>query len=46
MARIWDKFLTGGDRAVWEASGYGINNGLGRRPALLVVDMSYGLTGA
>lgn len=45
MARIWEEFLTADDRAVWDASGYGVNTGFGQRPALLVVDMSYGFTG-
>src|SRR5262249_49792391 len=45
MPRVWDKFLTPEDRAVFEASGYGVNIGFGRRPALLIVDMSYGFTG-
>jgi nicotinamidase-related amidase len=45
MARVWDKFLTAQDRAVFEASGYGVNIGFGERPALLIVDMSYGFTG-
>jgi len=45
MAQVWDKFLTARDKGVWKASGYGINNGFGQRPALLVVDMSYGFTG-
>ncbi len=45
MARVWDKFLTAQDKAVFEASGYGAKIGFGQRPALLVVDMSYGFTG-
>jgi maleamate amidohydrolase len=45
MDRIWDKFLTERDRAVFAASGYGSLSGLGGRPALLVIDVSYGFTG-
>lgn len=45
MARVWDKFLTAQDKIAFEASGYGVNIGFGRRPALLIVDMSYGFTG-
>ena len=45
MDRIWDKFLTDRDRAVFAASGYGTLSGFGRRPALLVIDVSYGFTG-
>lgn len=45
MARIWDPFLTERDRAVLLAAGYGQRAGLGKRPALLVIDVSYGFTG-
>ncbi|MEW5421154.1 isochorismatase family protein [Amorphus sp. 3PC139-8] len=45
MARIWDRFLTERDREVLEAAGYGTSAGFGARPALLVVDISYGFTG-
>lgn len=45
MARVWEKFLTERDRAVVEAAGYGTLAGFGERPALLVVDVSYGFTG-
>jgi hypothetical protein len=43
--RIWEKFLTDRDRAVFAASGYGSNAGFGKKPALLVIDVSYGFTG-
>jgi nicotinamidase-related amidase len=43
--KIWDRFLTGRDRAVIEAAGYGAPAGLGDRPALLVVDMTYNFCG-
>ena len=43
--RIWDKFLTERDKAVFEASGYGIQGGFGDRPALLVIDVNYNFTG-
>jgi maleamate amidohydrolase len=45
VARVWDKFVTDRDRAVFAASGYGTHGGFGRRPALLIVDVSYGFTG-
>ena len=45
MGRIWDKFLTDRDRAVFAAAGYGSHGGFGNRPALLVIDVSYGFTG-
>lgn len=41
----WDEFLTTQDRAVFGASGYGARQGIGKRPALLVVDVSYGFCG-
>lgn len=43
--RIWDRFLTDQDRAVHAASGYGARGGFGRRPALVVVDVTYSFTG-
>ncbi len=43
--RIWDKFLTERDKAVFEASGYGADGGYGERPALLVIDVNYNFTG-
>jgi nicotinamidase-related amidase len=43
--RIWDKYLSARDREILRASGYGQRGGLGRRPAVLVVDMHYNFTG-
>jgi len=45
MERIWDKFLTERDKAVFKAAGYGAHAGFGKRPALLIIDVSYGFTG-
>lgn len=45
MERVWDRFLTERDKAVIAAAGYGGLAGLGARPALLIVDVSYGFTG-
>src|ERR1043165_9903220 len=39
--RIWDKFLTESDKAVFAASGYGALQGFGKRPALLIIDVNY-----
>src|ERR671923_1855 len=36
--RIWDKFLTERDKAVFAAGGFGARAGFGERPALLVHD--------
>ena len=41
----WDKYLTDEDRAVVELSGYASRGGLGAKPALLVVDATYGFCG-
>lgn len=45
MGRVWDAFLTERDRAVLAAAGYGTRAGFGKRPALLVIDVSYGFAG-
>ncbi len=42
---IWNDFLTDRDKAVFEASGYGARGGFGKRPALLVIDVSYAFCG-
>ncbi len=44
-ARPWELLLTDEDRAVLAAGGFGRRGGLGRRPALLVVDAQYGFVG-
>jgi maleamate amidohydrolase len=45
VEKVWDKFLTDRDRAVFAASGYGTHGGFGQKPALLIIDVSYGFTG-
>jgi nicotinamidase-related amidase len=42
---IWNKFLTERDKQVFAAAGYGARAGFGKRPALLVIDVSYAFTG-
>lgn len=42
---IWDSFVPADDKAVYDAAGYGERGSLGERPALLVVDVTYGFTG-
>ena len=44
-ARIWDKFLTERDKAVFAAGGFGARAGFGKRPALLVVDVNWAFCG-
>ena len=43
--RIWDKYLTERDKAVFKTSGFGARGGFGKRPALLIIDVSYGFAG-
>jgi maleamate amidohydrolase len=43
--RIWDQYLTERDKQVFKASGFGAKGGFGKRPALLVIDVSYGFAG-
>jgi nicotinamidase-related amidase len=43
--RVWDGFLTKRDKDVFAAAGYGVRAGFGNRPALLIIDVSYGFCG-
>ena len=43
--RIWDQYLTERDKQVFKASGFGAKGGFGKRPALLIIDVSYGFAG-
>tara|TARA_A100001037_G_C15144537_1_gene635563 strand:+ start:1559 stop:2305 length:747 start_codon:yes stop_codon:yes gene_type:complete len=45
VERIWNKFLTERDKQVFEKSGFGAEAGFGKRPALLVIDVSYNFCG-
>lgn len=42
---IWDDVITERDKEVYRAAGYGERGGLGSRPALLVIDVTYNFTG-
>lgn len=42
---IWDDILTERDKRVFAKAGFGRKQGLGKRPALLVIDMNYNFTG-
>lgn len=46
MPRPWDGLISAADRAVYEAAGFGQPTGLGKRPALLVIDVQYRTTGS
>ena len=43
--RIWDKFLTERDKAVFAQGGFGARQGFGKRPALLVIDVNWAFCG-
>lgn len=43
--RVWDRFLTEQDQAVFPAGGWGRRLQPGSRPALLVIDVTYGFCG-
>lgn len=43
--RIWDRFLTERDKAVFAAGGFGARAGFGKRPGLLVVDVNWAFCG-
>jgi maleamate amidohydrolase len=43
--RVWDKFLTERDKAVFGSAGYGVRQGFGKRPALIVIDVNYAFCG-
>ena len=43
--RVWDKFLTNRDKQVFKAAGYGQTSGMGKRPAVIVIDVNYNFTG-
>ena len=43
--RIWDKYLTERDKQVFKTSGFGARGGFGKRPSLLIIDVSYGFAG-
>jgi maleamate amidohydrolase len=42
---IWNKYLTEEDKAIFAAAGWQSQMGFGERPALLVIDVSYGFAG-
>ena len=43
--RVWDRFLTARDKAVFAAAGYAQPQGFGQRPALVVIDVNYNFCG-
>jgi nicotinamidase-related amidase len=45
MKRVWDDFLTERDQHIFANAGYGVRQGFGQRPALIVVDTNYNFVG-
>jgi maleamate amidohydrolase len=43
--RIWDQFLTERDKQVFAKAGFGAKGGFGKRPAFLIIDISWGFAG-
>lgn len=41
----WDKYLSEQDRRVYTQAGFGQRGGIGERPALVIIDVTYGFTG-
>ena len=46
MKRPWDGIISEADLAVYRAAGFGKPSGLGKRPALLVIDVQYRTVGS
>lgn len=45
MASIWEKYLDERDSKIYSGAGLGTMYGIGKKPALLIVDVQYGFTG-
>jgi maleamate amidohydrolase len=45
MKHVWDDFLTERDKSIFAGAGYGVRQGFGQRPALIVVDTNYNFVG-
>src|SRR5258708_568926 len=45
MKRVWDDFLTERDQSIFAGAGYGVRQGFGQRPALVIVDTNYTFVG-
>ncbi|WHZ00918.1 isochorismatase family protein [Neobacillus sp. YX16] len=45
MARVWEKYLDERDLKIYSGAGLGTMYGLGKKPALLIIDVQYGFTG-
>ncbi|QQK74707.1 isochorismatase family protein [Salicibibacter cibarius] len=45
MATVWDQYLDERDSEVYSKAGFGRQNGIGQKPALVIVDVTYGFAG-
>ncbi|RFU70506.1 isochorismatase family protein [Peribacillus saganii] len=45
MSNTWDKYLDPRDSKIYSGAGLGTTYGLGKNPALIIVDVQYGFTG-
>lgn len=45
MNRIWDNYLDERDKKVYQGAGLGKKMGIGKKTALIIVDVQYGFTG-
>lgn len=45
MSRPWDKIIPEEEQRAYNAAGFGRSSGLGRRPALLIIDVQYRTVG-
>ncbi|WP_311030507.1 isochorismatase family protein [Mesorhizobium koreense] len=45
MTRPWDKIISEEEQRAYNAAGFGRSSGLGRRPALLIIDVQYRTVG-
>jgi maleamate amidohydrolase len=43
--RPWDRYVTDDEKRAYDAAGFGRSAGIGRRPALLIIDVQYRTTG-
>ncbi|HBP28006.1 MAG: isochorismatase family protein [Advenella sp.] len=45
IKRPWDDLITNADKAAYATAGFGGSGGMGKHPALLIIDMQYRTTG-
>ncbi|HEY8695317.1 MAG TPA: isochorismatase family protein [Chloroflexota bacterium] len=45
MKSVWDQYLSERDKSIFSSAGYGVPQGFGQRPALVIVDTNYNFVG-